>query len=160
MDRSLHTVLQHAERQRDDAQAALRDAEAAIHRLQLQADQLRAYREETQQRHPAHHGRSATVELLRYHQAFVQRLEQAIAQQQAQMVQAQSRAAARRSQLMALETRVAAVRKLIERRDAQDRQREAQQEQRRLDDGGRRRNVFENAGTARGWRTTSMPVPF
>jgi flagellar FliJ protein len=159
MDRSLHTVLEHAERQRDDALTALREAEGVIQRLQVQADQLQAYRAETEQRHPAQGGRTATIELLRYHQGFVQRLEQAIAQQQAQMIQAQSRATARRAQLLALETRVASVRKLIERRGTQQRQREAAQEQRRMDDAASRRSVYEHAGSARGWRSTTMPAP-
>ena len=158
MDRSLHTVLQHAERQRDEAQAALREAEGVIQRLQSQADQLQAYRAETNARHPAQGGRTATIELLRYHQAFMQRLEQAVAQQQAQMVLAQSRSAARRTQLLALETRVASVKKLIERRDAQDRQREAQQEQRRQDDASGRRPGLQGA-SPHGWRTTTQAVP-
>ena len=44
MTTALHTLLEHAVRQRDEALAALLHAEQAAHRLRLQAEQLHTYR--------------------------------------------------------------------------------------------------------------------
>ena len=134
MTAALHTLFEHAQTQRDQGLMALQQAEAEAQRLQQQAEQLLAYRDDYRRRHPAQDGRSASIELLRCHQGFMERLDQALAQQQAQVQAAQARAVTRRSELVALETRVAAVRKLQERRGA-ERQRHADRlDQRRSDE--------------------------
>jgi flagellar FliJ protein len=64
----------------------------------------------------------------------MQRLEQALSQQESQMAQAEVRLTSRRAALLALETRVASVRKLMERRSKDLRRNHDRQEQRLSDD--------------------------
>lgn len=139
MNDSLHTLLAHAERQRDSALADVSRADAARRRVHEQCEQFLAYRDEYRQRGPAHGGRSASIEMLRTHQLFMQRLDQALAQLQGQRERAEATEARLRQALVALETRVASVRKLIERRLGTQRLAAAQQDQRRSDDATQQR---------------------
>lgn len=134
MTQALHTLLEHAERLRNEALALLLQAEEAARRLQQQALQLVAYREEYRLRQPGLGGRSTSIELLRSHHEFMQRLEQALTQQEGQMALSNNRLTARRAELLALETRVASVRKLLDRRSLEQRRRSDRQEQRISDD--------------------------
>jgi flagellar FliJ protein len=134
MTQALHTLLEHAERQRNEALALLLKAEESARRLQQQGLQLLAYRDEYRQRQPGLGGHSVSIELLRSHHEFMQRLEQALTQQDGQLTVAETRLMARRADLLALETRVASVRKLMERRSHDLRRRNERQEQRRSDD--------------------------
>jgi flagellar FliJ protein len=134
MTQSLQALLQHAQTQRDEALVALQRAEDAAHQLQLQSEQLVVYANEYDARHPARGGRSAPIEVLRCHLGFMQRLQQAQAHQQGLLQAAQARTAKQRQALLALELRVAAVRKLLERRGKDQRQAADQLEQRRHDD--------------------------
>ncbi len=135
----LLTLLDVAERQRDEALAALLLAESTQRRLQLQAQQLRAYRDEYLGRAPASQGRAAPIEMLRTHQAFMGRLDQAVAQLQAQLAAADQDVARRREQVLAQEQRVASVRKLLQRREHEARRLEDRAEQRRSDEAALRR---------------------
>ncbi len=134
MTQALLTLLEHAEGLRNEALALLLQAEEATRRLQQQEMQLMAYRDEYRQRQPGLGGRSVSIELLRSHHEFMQRLEQALTQQAGQMTAAQNRLTTRRAELLALETRVASVRKLMERRSGEQRRRSDRQEQRISDD--------------------------
>jgi flagellar protein FliJ len=134
MTQALHTLLEHAERQRNEALALLLQAEEQARRLQLQAQQLNAYRDEYRQRQPGLGGHSVSIELLRSHHEFMRRLEQALDQQQGQIQHAESRLETRRSELLVLETRVASVRKLMERRGDENRRRTDRQDQRSTDE--------------------------
>jgi flagellar FliJ protein len=134
MTKALHTLLEHAERLRNEALALLLQAEEATRRLQQQEMQLLAYRDEYRQRQPGLGGHSVSIELLRSHHEFMQRLEQALTQQQGQMGAAENRLSTRRAELLALETRVASVRKLMDRRSSEQRRRNERQEQRISDD--------------------------
>lgn len=116
MTQALHTLLEHAEHERDEAIVALRQAEAQAQASEGQAEQLQLYRDEYECRHPARSGRAAPIELLRVHLNFMQRLEQAQSLQSQQLQQSRQRVEQRRKDLLALETRVAAVRKLLQRR--------------------------------------------
>lgn len=156
MNPALQTLLEHAERLRDEALAALLQAEAAARRLQVQAEQLCTYRDEVRQRHPAQGGRSASIELLRCHQGFTQRLDQALALQQAQREEADKRTALLRAELLARELRVAAVRKLLERREDEQERIGARQEQRRSDDAPRRSEGGLGAGP---WMGAAEALP-
>lgn len=148
MTQALQTLLEHAQRQRDEALAALQQAEAAEAQQRLQAEQLMAYQAEYDARHPARSGRAAPIELLRCHVGFMQRLHQARTQQQGQLQAAQARVARHKQTLLALEMRLAAVRKLADRR-GQERQRAANTlEQRRHDDAAQQRAWHTRADTA------------
>jgi flagellar FliJ protein len=139
MTQALTTLLEHAQRQRDEAMAALMQAEDAARSMAAQAEQLRTYRAEYAARSPARGGRSAPIELLRCHLDFMQRLEQALAQQQAQAAAAEHHAIALRHSLVDLETRVASVRKLMERRSQTLQSVADRQEQRRADEASQQR---------------------
>ncbi|MBK6471055.1 MAG: flagellar export protein FliJ [Betaproteobacteria bacterium] len=160
MTAALHTLLEHAERKRDDALAALLRAEAAVRRLQAQADQLRAYRDDYRTRHPALGGRSVGIEALRCHQDFMQRLDQALHQQADQQQACEARHTVLRGELVAEEMRVASVRKLLERRGQAAQVQASRQEQRRSDEGAQTqfRRSDEGAHGA-GWRLGSEAVP-
>ena len=131
---TLQLLLERAEAERDAVQLrALRAAETA-RRLATQAEQLLAYRDEYRRRAPAHGAKAAEIGLLRCHRDFMQRLEQAIAQQRVQLETAERDAAVLHHALLAQETRVASVRKLIERRTQEARRAAARVEQRRSDE--------------------------
>lgn len=159
MTSALQTLLEHAELQRDESLVVLTRAEDCASRMALQTAQLLAYRDDYRQRHPAQSGRSATIELLRCHQGFMQRLDQAIAQQQTQQRQAENGVVQQRAAVLDLQTRAAAVKKLIERRNAEERQRESRLEQRRSDEASRRRGGADDHGLLRRWSNTGQAAP-
>ncbi len=144
MNTALHTLLAHAERQRDKALASLLRADEAAQHMCAQTQQLLAYRDEYHQRSPTHGGRVASIELLRCHQSFMHRLELALTQQHSHQ-QAAERAAIRlRQALVAQELRVASVRKLLERRVQEQQRAEARLDQRRSDEAAQQR-LWRNA---------------
>jgi flagellar FliJ protein len=147
MTQALHTLLEHAERLRDAALAALRQSEQAASRLHQQAEQLQAYRAEYDARSPGRGGRSAPIELLRCHLDFVQRLQQAQAQQRGQLQAAEARVARQREALLAAETRLASVRKLLERRNHDQRVAADRLEQHRSDEAAMQRAWRDRAET-------------
>ncbi len=149
MSTGLQTLLDEAERQRDAALGALLQAEEAARGLHAQAGQLQAYRGDYHERGPTRSGRSTPIELLHCHRDFMQRLDQAVAQQQGQLQAAEARVVQLRAALLAHEIRVASVRKLIERRAREERLVAARQEQRRGDD----------AATQSLWRQGAEALP-
>lgn len=134
MTQALQTLLDHAENERNQALSLLLQAEEAARRLQQQTLQLLAYRDEYGQRDPGRGGQACGIEQLRTHHGFMQRLEQALLQQQGQTALARERVTASRARLLALETRVASVRKLMQRRAAEARLLAERADQRRTDD--------------------------
>ncbi|WP_284617095.1 flagellar export protein FliJ [Aquabacterium humicola] len=146
MNTSLHTLLEHAEAERDAALTALRNAEAAAASAQAQAEQLNTYRTQYQQRWSMQFRQTGTIELLQCYQGFGQRLDQAITQQGHVAAQAQNRVAQARALLLEREQRVAAVKKLIERREQEQRRVADRREQRSTDEAASR------AGSASGGR--------
>lgn len=145
MTTALQTLLEHAVRQRDEALAALLQAEQAAHRLRLQAEQLHTYRGEYHARGPTRAGSTAPVELLHCHHSFMQRLDQALGQQHGQLQAAETRVVQLRGTLLARETRVASVRKLLERRGQEQRLVAARLEQRRSDDAAVQRHCRQRS---------------
>ncbi|MEO5735244.1 MAG: flagellar export protein FliJ [Rubrivivax sp.] len=139
MTQALNTLLDLAVRQRDAALVALQQADAHSSQLLEQARQLATYRSDTRQRNPATNGRSAAIDLLRCHDGFMQRLEQAVTMQQQSLDVAQRRAVALRCDLLARELRVASVRKLMERRLQVALRSGVQREQRQADEAAAQR---------------------
>ena len=131
---ALKTVLELAEAERNQAQLALRRAEEQTARLQAQADQLGQYRSEYQQRWAGQFSRQGAIEIVHCYQSFMQRLDEAMAQQGQQAEAARQLALRVREQLLAAELRVASVRKLIERRQQETRRNEQRREQRQSDE--------------------------
>ena len=131
---ALATVLERAEAERDLARTALQRAEESARRAQSQADQLRQYRGEYQQRWTTQFSRQGAAEIVHCYQNFMGRLEDAVTQQHQQATAAHSHLDTLRSRLVAAELRVASVKKLIERRAAEARRVLAQREQRHTDE--------------------------
>ena len=130
----LVALLAQTERQRDLALADRIKMQAAHAAAQAQADQLVAYRRDYEERWSAQFCREGRIELVRCYQGFMERLTQAVEQQartaQALGVQlAQAGATVRERELQ-----VAAVRKLIERRLAEDRAAGLRHEQKQTDE--------------------------
>ncbi|MCB1995575.1 MAG: flagellar export protein FliJ [Burkholderiaceae bacterium] len=135
---SLKTLLEHAEGERDAAQAALREAEALARRHADQASELQSYRAQFQARWTAQFRQPTVPALLQCHHGFSQRLDQAIAQQDAQCRQQGQRVARAHEQLRRCEQRVAAVRKLIERRLAAQQRLAQRRDQKQTDEAAQR----------------------
>ena len=134
MNTTLQLVLAHAERLRDTTLAVMLQGDEAVRRLRAQADQLAAYRSEYRARGPASTGVATSIDALRRHAEFMQRLEQAVAQQALSLESAEITAARQRSELVAQEMRVASARKLLERRMAEQQRAQSRLEQRRTDE--------------------------
>ncbi|MDO9095524.1 MAG: flagellar export protein FliJ [Rubrivivax sp.] len=147
MTRSLQSLLEHAERQRDESLALVQHAEATARHAHQQWDQLHSYRADTEARAPGHGGRAAAIELLHCHRAFTQRLDQALAQQRAALQSAEQALQLQRQTLLQRETRVAAVRKLIERRLAEQQRGHARLEQNRSDEAATQRRWRDSANS-------------
>jgi flagellar protein FliJ len=136
---SLTLLMDQAESARDAQQTVLRNFEATAAHAQAQAEQLLTYRGQYEERWSTHFRQAGAIGLLQCVQGFSQRLEQAIGHQSQASAQAQARVAQARSQLIALEQRLAAVRKLIERRRAEQRRVADRREQRSTDEAAQRR---------------------
>lgn len=112
----LHTLLKREQDRRDVALTEWRESQRAAEMAQQQADSLLAYRGEYRERWAAQFARSAPIEIIKYYQGFVDRLEQAITAQAHSARMAADRQVAARERLKMREIKVATVRKLIERR--------------------------------------------
>jgi flagellar FliJ protein len=134
----LQTLLQRAEADRDTALGVLRQAEALVQQAEAQARQLNDYRSEYDLRWTDRFRQSGTPELLHCRRGFGQRLDQAIAHQHTNTHQLGNRVQQAREVLLAREQRVAAVRKLIERRRAELLKIAARRDQRHTDEAAQR----------------------
>lgn len=141
----LQTVLQRAEADRDTALAVLRHAEALMQQAEQQARQLHDYRSDYDQRWTARFRESGTTALLHCHRGFGDRLDHAIGHQQANTQQLGNRVLQAREVLLSREQRVAAVRKLIERRRAELDRAAGRHEQRQLDEAAARQGAARDA---------------
>ena len=109
-------LLGQAERERDELAAACREAVQGRDTAQAQSAQLLDYRREYEQRWSTQFRTEGRMELVHCYRGFVERLTQAVEQQQALAAQAGQRVEQALLRLREAETRVAAVRKMIERR--------------------------------------------
>jgi flagellar FliJ protein len=131
---SLTSLLEIASAERDRAALALRGAEQQCRRLEMQAEQLGGYRAEYRQRWSGNFARPSAMTIVQCYQGFMARLDDAIGQQRQQLDQAATAVERARAQLLACETRVASVRKLIERRQLEHRRWTDRREQRQTDE--------------------------
>ena len=137
--RSLQLLLQHEQRQCDEAQAVLLRADQAARRAHEQRDQLVAYRGEYEARWSAQFRSGSAVQIVLHYRSFMQRLDQAVAMQLRQAQQAEAHCAQARERLLDCERRVASVRKLMERRRAELAQAGERREQKQNDEQAQRR---------------------
>jgi len=141
---SLTLLLQQAETERDAALVLLQQAEKRTENAQAQAEQLVAYRGQYRQRWTQQFSSSSAIEIVQCYQGFGERLEQAIAHQQQMVAQCRAQVERMRQLVQERELRVASVRKLIERR---------QQEQRRAEER-RDQKLTDEAAQRSGWNST------
>jgi flagellar FliJ protein len=130
----LMALLAQAERERDEALASQTRALAMHQAAQNQTQQLLSYRQEYEQRWALHFRQASSIELMHCYQAFTERLAQAVAHQQRTEAHAERQVEAARVVVMANETKVASVKKLIERRLNEQRLRSDRIEQKLTDE--------------------------
>src|SRR3954471_14377686 len=118
MDRlqTVSLLLEKEQRKRDEAQAAVRGANANLEQQRAQGEGLANYRVEYCAKWSARFQQGSSMEILRSYHGFMARLDQAIAQQQAVVAHAQRGVEAARERLLEREIRVATVERLIQRR--------------------------------------------
>ncbi len=146
MPDTLQTLIELAERQRDAARSALMQAEGASNRALAQLDQLMSYQADYRARAPGTEGLAAPIELLRCHQGFMGRLDQALEQQRAAVQSGHAELLRRRLQLQQAELKLASVRKLIERRQAESGRLASRREQQRSDEAALQRHRRAHTG--------------
>lgn len=112
----LKTLLEQAERERDDAQAEHRRARIASDAAKVQSEQLLTYRREYQQRWSEQFKLEGKMELVHCYHGFMERLNLAVDSQARIVQQAAAQADKAMLVLREREIRCASVRKLIERR--------------------------------------------
>ena len=150
---ALQVVLQHAEGERDLALAQLTQLADAQNRLRSQQEQLQTYRRDYHARWTAQFRLAGTADVMLHYQGFVERLNLALEQLEMQLEMTVRQTEQARELLMERETRVLAVRKLIERRGVEQARRVAQREQRHSDELAarvslQRAPVLASAGSA------------
>ena len=131
---SLQILLAHAERQRDEALAEQMKLDAARRSAETQAARLFDYRREYEARWGAEFSREGKIELVRCYQGFVQRLTQAVDQQQRVAVHAATQVEHATATARGHDIRAAALKKLIERRMQEGHRAGAVQEQQQSDE--------------------------
>jgi flagellar FliJ protein len=116
---SLELLMQRAQARCDQAVLALQRSSEAADQARLQHEQLLDYRAEYEARWSAQFQQGGTMDILLHYRSFMQRLDQALQMQARQAAQAEARLAQARHELLDSERRVASVRKLLERRQAE-----------------------------------------
>lgn len=125
-------------RQRDAAIAEHQRAQSAAEAAQGQAEQLRTYRREYEQRWKAQFCREGKIELVHCYQSFMERLTLAVEQQSRVAEHAALQVERALSALRDTELRCASVRKLIERRLADQRLSADRRDQKQTDEAASR----------------------
>lgn len=143
---ALNQLLDHERHSRDEALLGLREAETARDAADSQAAQLDAYRGEYVARWSARFREPGSVALMQCYQGFMQRLDQAIGQQQATVEVAHKRFDHAQTALREFERRVASIEKLIERRSQQLQRQQARREQMLSDEIALRMHAQRQAG--------------
>jgi flagellar FliJ protein len=134
----LMTLLSQTERERDQAWGEAQRALQAQQNANAQAEQLLAYRREYEQRWSTQFKTEGRIELVHCYRGFMDRLTQAVEQQQRIAEHASAQVERTRTALAEHEMRVASVRKLIERRSQELRLSADRHEQKQTDEFGSR----------------------
>ncbi|AKJ31015.1 flagellar export protein FliJ [Caldimonas brevitalea] len=147
---ALALALEHAEKQRDEAVSTCQRAAAQLENAERQATQLEDYRREYQQRWGEQFKRQGTMDILRCYQDFVGRINQAIEQQQGAVEQGRRQVEWARGVLAEREMRVASIRKLIERRVAEQAMTQQRRDQKATDEQAARVAWSQRSGSGSG----------
>lgn len=134
MTAPLLTLLAHAERERNAAMSEAKRVEIERRNAARQLDQLETYRRDYEQRWSEHFSRAEGIAIVQCYQGFMDRLALAIAAQRRVVQLAAQRLEQAQARWQQHELRVASVRKLIARRDADARGEDARREQKQQDE--------------------------
>lgn len=135
---ALGVLLERETTERDNLLNALQQAQARAQSARQQAEQLHAYRDDYHRRWASQFRTAGTMDIVRCYQDFAQRLEEAIAQQTRVATHAETQVQRAREALTAQEIRVASVRKLIERRQAEALRAAERRDQKQTDEAAAR----------------------
>lgn len=135
---ALAVLLERETTERDNLISALQQAQARAQAARQQAEQLHAYRDDYHRRWASQFRTAGTMDIVRCYQDFSQRLEEAIAQQARVATHAETQVQRARESLTAQEIRVASVRKLIERRQAEALRAAERRDQKQTDEAAAR----------------------
>lgn len=130
----LISLLEVAERERDDAVTRFERLRQAAQAAQEQGESLRTWRGEYAARWQTQFQSGSSVEIMRCYQEFMARLGQAIAEQDIAVERTRNSLEAARLALQAREQRVAAVSQLIDRRRREQSLMESRREQKATDE--------------------------
>lgn len=131
---SLLSLHDHVAQQRDAARRLADASQAALRAAAAQVDQLLAYRSEYEQRWHDSFQRGGEIQIVVHYQSFMSRLQAAIDQQRQIRMQIQVQHDRAVERLRALELRLAATAKLIERRRHAAGQAASRREQKQTDE--------------------------
>jgi len=113
---SLEVLLEREESDRDTLALRVRQAQTHLERLQAQAVQFTQHRADYTTRWQQQFHQAGGIEIVQCYRSFMQRLDLAMYHLEQQRGQAEVNLARQRHHLVQAETRVAAIRKLIQRR--------------------------------------------
>lgn len=131
---TLTLLLERAEAERDAAVQALQAAAGQAEAARAQHGELTGYRQEYQQRWTQQFTQSTAMDIVSCYRSFGQRLDQAVSSQGHVAQHADQRQDRARDALRQAELRVAALRQLIKRREAEAQRAEERREQRASDE--------------------------
>jgi flagellar FliJ protein len=131
---TLSLLLERAEKQRDAAAQALHAASAQAQAARAQHGELAGYRQEYQQRWTQSFAQATTMDIVGCYQSFGRRIDQAVDTQNHVANHADQRQNRAREALREAELRVAALRQLIARREAEAAKAVQRREQRAADE--------------------------
>jgi len=127
-------VLENAEKARDQAVAELEGGKRAYESARQQAQSLTDWRREYQAKWQSQFRQTGGMEIMRCYQDFMDRLAEAVADQDKRVEQARLYMERCREQLIERERKVAAVAQLMERRQVEMLQKQNRQEQKATDE--------------------------
>jgi len=131
---SLQIALELATRQRDACGRALVEERQVCMVAQDQLEQLESYLRETRDRWALGARSSASAEIMRHCELFMERLQQAAGLQRGAVAQRERELEGARQRLLAAEIRIASLDKLLTRRRSSASSREANRVQKELDE--------------------------
>lgn len=138
---TLAILLERATGQRDEAQRALQDLLNRAEQARAQHGQLSDYRGEYQQRWSQQFAQAGTMDIVACYQNFRGRLDEAICSQGHVANHADQRVTRARESLLELETHVAAITKLMERRRLEVSRAQQRQDQKTTDEQAARASL-------------------
>lgn len=138
---TLGILLERATSQRNEAQRALQDLLNRAEQARAQHGQLTQYRGEYQQRWSQQFAQVGTMDIVACYQNFRGRLDEAIHSQGHVATHADQRVSRAREALLELETRVAAITKLMERRQLEVSRAQQRQDQKTTDEQAARASL-------------------